>query len=105
MYLGKKNVKTDFEIEHLSTEERIMLDKTNSEKYQGVILRVDLKWVDLIFRDSESWKKLYVLLVRPHLENAFQVWCPYLVMDIKALEKVQRRASKIPEKLCRLDYE
>ena len=58
-----------------------------------------------VSRDSKIWKKLNVSLVRPHLEYAVQVWCPYLVMDIEALENIQRRASKIPEKLCRLDYE
>ena len=55
--------------------------------------------------DREILKKLYILLVRPHLEYAFQVRCPYLVIDIEALENVQRRASKIPEKSCRLYYQ
>ena len=44
MHLGKNNVKTDFEIEDFGTGERIMSDKTNSEKDQGVIIRADLKW-------------------------------------------------------------
>ena len=58
-----------------------------------------------VSRDSEIWKKLYVSLVRAHLEYAVQVSCPYLVMDIEALEKIQRRASKIPNELYGLDYE
>ena len=58
-----------------------------------------------VSRDSEIWNLLNVLLVRPHLEYAIQAWCPYLGMDIEALEEVQRRASKIPKELYGLDYE
>ena len=38
---------------------------------------------------------LYKSLVRPILEYAAPVWCPYLVKDIHALENVQRRASRL----------
>ena len=36
---------------------------------------------------------MYLSLVRPGLEYAVPVWCPYLVKDIRALESMQRRAS------------
>ena len=38
---------------------------------------------------------LYKSLVRPILEYAAPVWCPYLAKDIHALESVQRRASRL----------
>ena len=38
---------------------------------------------------------LYISLVRPILEYASPVWNPYLAKDIHALEKVQRRASRL----------
>ena len=38
---------------------------------------------------------LYLSLVRPILEYAVPVWCPYLVKDIRALESIQRRASRL----------
>ena len=38
---------------------------------------------------------LYKSLVRPILEYASPVWCPYLAKDIHALESVQRRASRL----------
>ena len=38
---------------------------------------------------------LYKALVRPILEYASPVWCPYLVKNIVLLEKVQRRASRL----------
>ena len=34
-------------------------------------------------------------LVRLILEYALPVWCPYLVKDIRALESIQRRASRL----------
>ena len=38
---------------------------------------------------------LYKTLVRPILEYAVPMWSPYLVKDVKALESVQRRASRM----------
>ena len=37
----------------------------------------------------------FLSLVRPILEYACPVWSPYLVKDKLAIEKVQRRASRI----------
>ena len=34
-------------------------------------------------------------LVRLILEYAVPVWCPYLVKDIRALESIQRKASRL----------
>ena len=45
-----------------------------------------------VSRDSEIWKNWYVSIVRSNIEYAVQAWCPYLVMYIDALEKIQRRA-------------
>jgi len=38
---------------------------------------------------------LYLSLVRPILEYAVPVRCPYLAKDIRALESIQRRASRL----------
>ena len=38
-------------------------------------------------------------MVRPHLEYAIQVWNSYLKGDIDIIERVQRRAIKIPKSL------
>jgi len=42
-----------------------------------------------------SLKTLYTVFVRPHLEYPNSVWCPYLKQDIRAIERVQRRATKM----------
>ena len=56
-------------------------------------------------RNVDLWKQLYISLVRRHLEFKFSLCNPYPHGDISILEKVQRRASKIPTKLKNLSYE
>ena len=42
-----------------------------------------------------SFLLLYKSMVRPHLEYANSVWCPYQKRDITEIEKVQKRATKL----------
>ena len=49
--------------------------------------------------------KVVETLVRPFLEHAAPVWCPYLVKHILTLEKVQRRASRLALRQRRGDTE
>lgn len=55
--------------------------------------------------DADIFKQLYVALVCPHLEFANQVWSPYLVKGVEALEKVQQRATRILPNMKHLTYE
>src|SRR5260370_27283812 len=48
---------------------------------------------------------LYKSLVRPHLDYCVQAWCPYLIKDKLAMERVQRRALRLIDNFKYLSYE
>ena len=45
--------------------------------------------------NQDVFSQFYKSLVRPIIEYAAPVWSPYLIKDIVALEKVQRRALRL----------
>ena len=53
------------------------------------------------------FSQLYKSLLRPILEYAAPIWSPCTIKDIVALEKVQRRASRLPlrQKSSEMSYE
>jgi hypothetical protein len=64
------------------------------------------------YLDCDTFKRIYIAFVRPHLEYGEAVWSPHLVRNIVKLENVQIRATKLvdglsnltfPERLKRLD--
>ena len=93
----------------------VALDQVESFKYLGVHISHDLTWsthigkicgkarqtLGLLYRqfygkcDSRSLLKLYVALVRPHLEYASPVWSPHSQKYVHLIENVQMFAVKI----------
>ena len=57
------------------------------------------------YMDSNTFIMLYKSMVRPHLEYANLVWYPYKKEDIKNIERVQRRATKLIVSLKNLTYQ
>jgi len=51
-----------------------------------------------------SFTMLYKNMVRSHLDYCSTVWSPYMKKDIEALEKVQKRATKILPQLKHMNY-
>jgi len=47
---------------------------------------------------------LYKNVVRSHLDYCSSVWSPYMIKNIEALEKVQKRAIKILPQLKHMNY-
>lgn len=56
------------------------------------------------FLDKDIFCKLYKALVRPHVEYANSVWHPYLKRQSAAIEKIQRRATKLVRECSDLPY-
>ena len=57
------------------------------------------------YLDKDTFKKLYTVLVRPHLEYANAVFNPYKKKNITIVENVQRRATKMVPGLGDKSYE
>ncbi len=58
-----------------------------------------------VHRGVDLWKRLYTTYIRPNLEFAISAWNPHLQKDINVLEKVQRRATRIPHFMKSYEYE
>ena len=101
------------------------LEIVQQYKYLGLLVSSNLSWtphirsicnkarriLGLIYRkfsrntDCFVTLRLYLALVRPHLEYAVQVWNPHLVMDKNRLEKVQKFALRVCAQNYNYTYE
>ena len=100
------------------------LDQVYEEKDLGILVDSDLKFhkqtsaavkkgsrslgmikKSFAFLDASTLSALYKPLVRTHLEYGNVVWGPHFQEDKKAVERVQRRATKIVQDIKDLSYE
>ena len=58
-----------------------------------------------MYKEKELIIPLYKTIVRPHLEYCIQAWRPYRKKDIDILERIQRRVTKVTQKLRKISYE
>ena len=92
-----------------------ILSKSACEKDLGVLVNSKLSWHDHIVNkvnkanrvlrlirrtcgthaNTDVIKKLYIHLVRPHLDYASQVWSPHQAYLSNTIEGAQRRATKL----------
>ena len=100
------------ELEHVSDEKDLGVTIDDELKFQeqmrkkiqvanGIVGQIRRSFS---FLNAETFRRLYVAFVRPHLEYCQSVWSPYLRRNIDALEKVQIRATKLVDGLSNLDY-
>lgn len=84
---------------NLSFDEHLAEKVNKANKIVGIIRRT------FITLDESKFKALFTAMVRPHLEYANQVWCPFKKKDIETIENVQRRATKQIPTLKNMTYE
>ena len=76
---------------------RKMVQKAN--KVLGVINRT------FKYLDPNTMRLLYTSLVRPHLDYASNIWNPYLLEEMRTIEKIQRRATKLIPSIKQCTYQ
>ena len=59
----------------------------------------------MINRSKDVTVNLYTVFVRPILESAVTAWCPWQRNDIDAIEKVQRRVTRMVPGIGKLNYD
>jgi hypothetical protein len=121
LHFGKENPKLDY---YFDKDKLNSITNSTSERDLGVIFESDLlfeKHIDtkiltctkllgflkFFFKnlDATSFVNLYISLIRPHLEFCSPVWNRTNRSFIVKIEKIQRKATKIPRGLSKLSYE
>ena len=122
MHLGRNNAHHDYRMKNDDGTYHT-LEETTVEKDLGVYIDASLSFTQHCqnkintanktlgclrhtFKnmDSDIFLMLYKSLVRPHLEFSSCAWNPHLKYNIDALERVQRRATKLVPELTDLSY-
>ena len=117
MHIGFRNRKIKYElfggeIESCEREKDLGVVVTSDMKFSRQCIEAEKKAQKLlgyikrhfISRKKETILTLYRALVRPHLEYAVQFWSPTLRKDIKRLESVQERATKLISDIRGINY-
>src|SRR5271155_181787 len=118
MHMGRNNMEAEYKMGPST------LKKSKREKDLGIIIENSGKPYEqcatainkansvlgmirrnITLKSKEVIVKLYKSLVRPRLEYCVQAWSPYLKKDIEAIERVQRRATKLIEGYHNMSYE
>ena len=122
LHIGRNN--TNYEYEMFDNHGKVhKLQEVKSEKDLGITVQNDLhfdqhinntvnranKLVGLIkrafsFLNEETLLTLYKTLIRPILDYGNSIWSPTLKKDIRAVENVQRRVTKLLPELRHLSY-
>ena len=64
-----------------------------------------LAFIGIEFKNWQVTLQLYRILVRPHLEYSVQFWSPHCQKDVEALERVQKRFTRMLPGMEGISYE
>ena len=100
------------ELEHVADEKDLGVTIDEEVKFEEHIMRkvrvangiVGQIRRSFSFLDPETFRRIFVAFVRPHLEYCQAVWSPHLRKYIDILENVQIRATKLVDGLSHLEY-
>ena len=98
--------------------------ESDLERDLGIMFSTSLKWKNQVITatnranqmlgrikksfalfDCKLMRSPYLTFIRPYLEFAVPVWCPFLKGDIDMIEQVQQRATKLIPAIRNLSYE
>jgi len=82
----------------LSFDPHIQSSINKANKMIGLIKRT------FTYMDRDTFLKLYKALVRPHVEYGNVIWHPHLKRQSVAIERVQRRATKLLKECKNMNY-
>ena len=122
MHCGSSNARGLYDMRQANDE--IVLEETTLERDLGVNVSNTLKatkhcqvaankamsslrLLRMAFSNlnQSNFKVLYTTYVRPHLDYCLSAVGPFMVQDFRALDKVQRRATKLVREIRHLPYE
>lgn len=110
-YLSDNNVKKELPTAESERDIGVLFDSqlkfrdhmsnsiNKANKVTGLIRRT------FLHINVKQFRKLYKTLVRPHLEFCNTVWAPRFIKDINAIERAQKRATKLVSCIRNLPYE
>jgi hypothetical protein len=118
MHIGNKNPNVEYKMKNeiLKTEKIVkdlgvyISDDLKTTKHCIEIEKICNRLIGYIkrqftFKNKEIVITLYNALIRSRLEYAVQFWSPNLNKDIKRLEKIQARVTKLIPEIRNLPYE
>ena len=117
MHIGEEKNKhsyhmKDYALQNVKEEKDLEIlidDKLKFHTHTSSVIKNANSILGLIKRsfsvlDENTLPRLYASMVRLHLEYGNVIWGPHNKGDIKAIEKVQKRATKIVPSLKNLTY-